>query len=114
MLYDTKFDLFSENNLLAANQSGFRPRDFCINQNPSTNHEILSAFDMGRKVCGILFCISKAFNKVLHDGLILSLRQNGICIEMINILQNFISDGKQNVVLNGQCLSWVDTRAGVP
>ena len=114
MLYDTKFDLFSENNLLAANQSGFRPRNFCINQHPSINHEILSALDMGRKVCGIVFGISKAFDKVLHDGLIFSLRQNGICSEMINILQDFLGDRKQNVVLNGHCPYWVDTRAGVP
>ena len=114
MLYDTKFDLFSENNLLAANQSGFRPRNFCINQHPSINHEILSALDMGRKVCGIVFGISKAFDKVLHDGLIFSLRQNGICSEMINILQDFLSGRKQNVVLNGRCPYLVDTRAGVP
>ena len=114
MIYDTKFDLFSENNLFAANQSGFRQRDFCINQHPSINHEILCTLDMGCKVCGIVFGMSKAFDKVLHDGLIFSLRQNRICSELINILQDFLSDRKQNVVLNGHCPYWVDTRAGVP
>ena len=69
---------------------------------------------MERKVFGKVFSISKAFDKVLHDGLIFSLRQNGICSEMINILQGFLSDRKQNVVLNGHCSYWVDTRAGVP
>ena len=94
LLYDTKFDLFFENNLLAANQSGFRPRDFCINQHPSINHENVSAFDMGCKVCRIFFGISKAFDKVLHDELIFNLRQNRICSEMINILRDFLSHRK--------------------
>ena len=33
---------------------------------------------------------------------------------MINILNDFLTNRKQRVVLNGQCLSWVDIRAGVP
>ena len=33
---------------------------------------------------------------------------------MINILEDFPSDRKQNVVLNGKCSSLVDIRAGVP
>ena len=42
------------------------------------------------------------------------MRQNGICNEIINILEDFLSDRKQRVVLNGQCLSWADIRAAVP
>ena len=55
---------FSKNNLLSPNQAGFRPGDSCINQLLSINHEILSAFDMGLKVCEIFLDISKAFEKV--------------------------------------------------
>ena len=47
-------------------------------------------------------------------GLIFKLHQNGICGNMINILEDFLSDRKQRVVLNGQCSSWADIRAGVP
>ena len=108
------FDFFSKNNLLSPNQSGFRPGDSCINQLLSINHEILSALDMGLEVRGIFLDISKAFDKVWHDGLIFKLRQNGICGEMINILEDFLSDRKQRVVLNGQCSSWADIHAGVP
>ena len=42
------------------------------------------------------------------------LGQNSICGKMINILEDFIRDRKQRVVSNGQCLSCVDIRAGVP
>ena len=33
---------------------------------------------------------------------------------MINILNDFLTNRKQRVVLNGQCSFWVDIRAGVP
>ena len=90
------FDFFSKNDLLSPNQSGFRLGDSCINQLLSINHEILSALDMGLEVRGIFLDISKAFDKVWHDGLISKLRQNGICSEMINILEDFLSDRKQS------------------
>ena len=42
------------------------------------------------------------------------MHQNGINGEMINILEEFLSDRKQRVVLNGQYSSWTDIRAGLP
>ena len=63
------------------------------------------SFDTGLDVRGIFLDISKAFDKVWHDGLILKLRQNSICGEIINIFEEFLSNRKQIVVLNGQCLS---------
>ena len=80
----------------------------------SINHEILSAFDIGLEVRGLFLDISKAFDKVWHAGLIYKLRQNCICGDLINILNDFLTNRKQRVVLNGQCSSWVDVRAGVP
>ena len=37
-----------------------------------------------------------------------------MCGDLINILNDFLTNRKQRVVLNGQCSSWVDIRAGVP
>ena len=67
---------------------------------------------MGLENCGIFLDISKAFDKVWYDGPI-KLRRNGIYGETMNTLEDFRSDKKQRVVLNGQCLSWTDIRAGV-
>ena len=39
------FSFFLANNLLAPNQSGFKPEDSCINQLLSVSHEIYSSFD---------------------------------------------------------------------
>ena len=49
----------------------------------------------------------------MHAGLIYKLCQNGICGDLINILNDFLTNRKQRVVLNGQCSSWVDIRVGV-
>ena len=68
---------------------------------------------MELEVRGIFLNISKAFDKVWHDGLIFKLRQNGICGEMINILEDFLSDRKQRVFLNIQYSPQVDIRASV-
>ena len=49
-----------------------------------------------------------------HAGLIYRLRQNSICGDLINILNDYLTNRKQKVILNGQCSSWFDIRAGVP
>ena len=69
---------------------------------------------MGIEVRRIFLDISRAFDSVWHDGLIFKLRKYGVCGEMINILEGFLSDRKQRVVLNGQCSSWTDIHADVP
>ena len=71
------------------------------------NHELLSAFNMGLEVHEISFDIFKAFNKIWHNGLIFKLRQNGILDEMINILEDFLSDRKQIVALVSICLGLI-------
>ena len=114
LIYNVMYDFLTENDLLSPNQSGFRSGDSCINQLLSINHEILNAFDKGLEVRGIFLDISKAFDKVWHDGLIFKLRQNGISGDIINILQDFLRNRKQRVVLNGQFSSWADVNADVP
>ena len=82
--------------------------DSGINHLLSINHEILNAFDKGLEVHVIFPDISKAFDKVWHDGLIFKLRQNGINRDIINILQDFLHNRKERIVLNGQCSSRIN------
>ena len=112
--YIKYLSFFLENDLIFPKQSGYRPGDSCINQLLSINHEILSAIEIDLEVREFFLDVSKAFDKVWHAGLIYKLRQNDICRDLINILNDFLTNKKQRVVLNGQCSSWVDIRAGVP
>ena len=63
---------------------------------------------------GVFLDISKAFDKVWHDGSIYKLQQNGISGELLNILVDFLNKRKQRVVLNGQTSNWIDVKARVP
>ena len=95
-------------------QSGFRAGDSFINQLLSINHEILIAFVIGLEVWGLFLDISKAFDKVWHARLIYKLCQNGVHRDLINILNDFLTNRKQKLVLNRQCLSWVNTVVELP
>ena len=73
LIFNEMFSFFLSNNLLAPNQSGFKPGDSCINQLLSITHEICSSFDDGFEVRSVFLDISKAFNKVWHEGIIFKL-----------------------------------------
>ena len=108
------FSFFSENDLISPKQSGFRPDDSCTNQLLSIAHQILSAFDDGHEVRSVFLDISKAFDRVWHEGLLFKLQQYGISGELITLIKDFLSCRKQRVVLNGQHSPWADVKAGVP
>ena len=80
LIFNSLFNYFAENNLLSAHQSGFTPGDLCVQQLISITHEIYSAFDCNPspEVQGVFLDISKAFDKVWHDGLIYKFKRNGI------------------------------------
>ena len=100
LIYDVMYDFLTENDPLSPSQSGFRSGDSYINQLLSINHEISNAFDKGLESLGIFLDISKAFDKVWHDGLIFKLHQNRVSRDIINISQDFLRNRKQRVVLN--------------
>ena len=102
LICNKMFTFFTENNLISPNQSGFRPGDSCVNQLLAITHEIYKSFDEGFEVRGVFLDISKAFDKVWHEGLLLKLNQNGISRNLLRILRDFLSGRNQQVVLNGQ------------
>ena len=57
--------------------------------------------DCGLEVRSVYLDMSKAFDKVWHDGLIFKLKQNGIEGNLLNFFSNYLNNRKQRVVLNG-------------
>ena len=86
LIFNEMFEFFIENNLISQHQSGFKPDDSCINQLLSITNEIHQSFDDGFDVCSVFLDISKAFDKVWHDGLTFNLKQNGIFGNLLNVL----------------------------
>ena len=92
---------FIENELISPNQSGFKLGDYCINELLAITHEIYK-LDDGFEVRDVFQDISKAFDKVWHEGLIFELKQNGIYGSLLNLLGDFLRNRKQRLLLNGQ------------
>ena len=58
--------------------------------------------------------LSKAFDKVWHQGLLFKLESFGIRGKLLNLLENYLSNRFQRVLLDGQESSWLPIKVGVP
>ena len=58
--------------------------------------------------------MSKASDKVWHEGFIDKLQCKGISGNLLNLVRNYLKDRKQHVVLNGRSSEWATVSAGVP
>ena len=58
--------------------------------------------------------ISKAFDKVWHEGLLSKLKSYDISGPLLSLLKSFLTNRFQRVVLNGQSSCWKEIEAGVP
>ena len=116
LLFNALYSFFEDHKLLNPCQSGFKKNDSCINQLVSITHEIYSAFDCNPslEVRGVFLDLSKAFDKVWHDSLIYKLKSLGISGSLLKLIQNYLDNRLQKVLLNGQTSEWKPVKAGVP
>ena len=85
-----------------------------LNQLLSITHEIYSSFDDGFEVRSVFLDISKAFDKVWHEGIIFKLQQNGILDDLLNILSYNLRNRKQRIAVNGSPLHGPVLMQGFP
>ena len=116
LIFNKLFKFFEANNLLSKHQSGFHPDDSCIYQLIAITHDIFSSFDCNptRKTRSVFLDISKAFDRVWHDGLLFKLEKNGVSGNLFQLIESFLSDRFQRVLPNGQRSDWETIQAGVP
>ena len=55
----------------------------------------------------------KAFDKVWHEGILLKLKNYGVKGRLLNILNNYLHNRKQRVVINGIESNWKEITADV-
>ena len=77
--------------------TGSKTDDSCIYQLLPITQEIYKSIGDGIEVRIVFLDISKAFDKVWHNEVILKLEQNGISGDLVNILIDFIGNRKQRV-----------------
>ena len=116
LIFNELFKIFEDNNLLSKHQSNFRPGDSCIYQLLAITHDIFSSFDCNPtlETRSVFLDISKAFDRVWHDGLLLKLEKYGVSGNLFQLIKSSLSGRFQRVLLNGQTSDWETIQAGVP
>ena len=70
--------------------------------------------DDGSPVDVIYLDFQKAFDKVPHQRLILKLKSHGMGNSIINWIEQWLTDRRQRVVVDGEVSSWKSVLSGVP
>ena len=116
IIFNSLYSYLNGNNLITRNQSGFRPGDSTTNQLLFLVNEIHEAFENPKslEVRAVFLDISKAFDKVWHEGLIFKLKQNGISGKLLQFFESYLHNKKQRVSLNGFYSDYAVIESGVP
>ena len=111
LIFDTIYEYLWENQL--TNQSGFRPGDSTEDQLLSITHKVYSASEEfpSREM---KLDISKVLDKVWHNGHLSKLKSYGISVCLFSVLEDFLDNRQQRVVLNGKNSNWSPVTAGFP
>ena len=108
------YNHFHENQILTSLQSGFIPGDSTVNQLTFLYNTFSQSLDSGKEV-RVVFCdVSKAFDRVWHEDLLLKLEAAGIKGSLLAWFRSYLSNRKQRVVFPGAESKWNEIRPGVP
>ena len=100
LLFNSIFKFLDDNNIFSSNESGFRPSDSCEYQLLPIVHDIYASFDCcpSLEVRGVFLDISKAFDRVWHEGLIYKLQSLGISGLPLKCIESFLSNISQRLI----------------
>ena len=104
LIFNELFKFFQDKNLSIKHQSSFRPGESCIYQLLAITYDIFSSFGCNPtlETRGVFLDISKAFDKVWHDGLLFKLKQNGVSGNLFQLIKSFLRGRFQRALLNSQ------------
>ena len=116
IIFNSLYKHLTGNGLLTSNQSGFRPLDSTTNQLLFLLSEISESFEDPKslEVRAVFLDISKAFDKVWHEGLLFKLKQNGVDGNLLRFFESYLSRRHQRVGINGHFSDYATVESGVP
>ena len=107
-------NFFKTNTFLYPLQSGFLPTHSTVTQLAYLVHKWQMALDRGGSIESVFLDLSKAYDRVSHQGLISKLSTCGFSYSSLEWMSNFVSHRKQCVRLNGTESTWLAPRSGIP
>ena len=106
---------FFENNQILCDdqQHGFRKHRPCNSQLLTTVQDLASGLDNSQQIDAILLDFSMAFDKVLHQRLLIKLEHYGVRGTTLQWIRSFLSYRIQKVVVEGKSSSSAPVTSGV-
>ena len=114
IIRDHIMDFLIKHKLINSSQHGFLKSKSCLTNLLCFFEEITKWVDEGSPVDIIYLDFQKAFDKVPHQRLILKLKSHGIGISIINWIEQWITDRRQRVVVDGEVSNWKPVLSRVP
>ena len=110
---DHMMDFLLKHKLVNPSQHGFQKARSCLTNLLCFFKEITKWVDEGSPVDIIYLDFQKAFDKVPHQRLMLKLKSHGMGNSIINWIEQWITDRRQRVVVDGEVSSWKSVLSGV-
>ena len=107
-------DFLVKHKLINTSQHRFLKARSCLTNLLCFFEEITKWVDDGSPVDVIYLDFQKAFDKVPHQRLILKLKSHGMGNSIINWIEQWLTDRRQRVVVDGEVSSWKSVLSGVP
>ena len=114
ILRDAIVQHLEQYNLLRSSQHGFMAGKSTLSNLLEYLEELTRLVDEGHSVDVVYLDFAKAFDKVPHLRLVKKCEGLGISGSILHWIQEWLSDRKQRVVLNGKCSRWGEVVSGVP
>ena len=114
IIRDHMIDFLVKHKLINSSQHGFLKARSCLTNLLCFFEEITKWVDEGSLVDVIYLDFQKAFDKVPHQRLILKLKSHGMGNSIINWIEQWLTDRRQRVVVDGDVSSWKSVLSGVP
>ena len=103
-----------ENNLIKSSQHGFRNKRSCLTNLLDFYNDVFNIFDETKAVDVIYLDFQKAFGKVPHKRLLSKVNTHGITGNIYSWLEDWLTERKQRVVINGKASTWRNVLSGIP
>ena len=114
IIRDHIMDFLVKHKLINSSQHGFVKSKSCLTNLLCFFEEITKWVDEGSPVDIIYLDFQKAFDKLPHQRLILKLKSHCIGISIINWIEQWLTDRRQRVVVDGEVSNWKPVLSGVP
>ena len=114
IIRDHMMDFLIKHKLTNPSQHGFLKARSCLTNLLCFLEEITNWVDDGSPVYVIYLDFQKAFDKVPHQRLILKLKSHGMGNSIVNWIEQWLTDRRKRVVIDGEVSTWKSVLSGVP